>query len=261
MKTEEEPIRQALRALGWITTILWISVMAFGFTVAYSVTNLRADIGHPQILLSNGLITITLPFFINNTGFYDISELSVTTSMKDYNGSLLSTSTTLVPVIPPDSAVEKIHNVSISLDYLTQNLSYMLLNDGDLIVDARIAMTLAHAIPLWISTDMTIRWGAPLYNFSIGEISFNLITQKTIVPLSFENHSPFSINGTMRLEIYNGNNEWLGSGTTQVIVPPNSVYKDKIEVSVDVSKLTEKGNILLYFESPAFCLGPITLGW
>jgi len=262
VRTEEEPMKQALRALGWATKIIWISVVVFALTVAYSAMNIRASPGKPQPpLFSNGLITISLPFFINNTGFYDMSELNMTTSIKDYDGTLISTSTTLIPLIPPNSVVEKTHNVSVNLDYITQNLTYLIFNDSDLTIDALIAMTFAHAIPFQISTNTTMRWGAPLYNFSMGEPFFDLTTQEMTVPLSFENHSPFSINGTMRLEIYNGNNEWLGSGTTQVIVPPNSAYKDEIEVSVDVSKLTEKGNALLYFESPAFRLGPITLEW
>lgn len=262
MKTEEKLMKQALRALGWATKILWISMIAFMLTVAYSAMNIRAGLEEPEPpLFSNGLMTMALPFFINNTGFYDISELNITTNINDYNGTLVSTSTTLVPLIPPESVVEKTHNVSINLDYLTQNLAYLIFNDSDLTIDVFIAMTFAHAIPLQISTNTTMSWGAPLHNFSIGEISFDSINQEMIIPLSFENHSPFAINGTMRLEFYNSGNEYLGSGTTEVSAPSNSAYEDRIEVSVDVTKLTENGQAHFYFESSIFSLGPITMDW
>ena len=254
-------MKQALWALGWAIKILWISVIAFGVTVAYSAMSLRAGLGQPRTLSSNGLVTIALPFFINNTGFYEMSDLNITTNIKDYNGTLVSTSTTVVPRIPPNSAIEKTHNVSINMDYLTQNLTHLIFNDSNLTIDAFIAMTFAHAIPLQISTSTTTWWGAPLHNFSIGEISFDLVTQKMTIPLSFENHSPLYINGTMRLEIYNSHKEYLGSGTTGVSVLSNSAYEGKIKVSVDLSRLTEKGQAHLYFESSTFSLGPITMDW
>ncbi|MDH5449307.1 MAG: hypothetical protein OEX77_00200 [Candidatus Bathyarchaeota archaeon] len=255
-------MRQVVRALGWATRILWVAIIIFGLTVAYSATNLQAGVGQPQPpLVSNGLMTLALPFYINNTGFYSISGLNITTEIRDHNGTSVSTSTTLVPLIPADSFVERTHNISVSLPYMAQNLTYLVFEDSNLTINVLIAMMFAHAVSLQMSANTTLWWGAPLSNFAIGEISADLIAQEMIVPLNFENHSPVYIDGTLRLEIYNGNNQHLGSGMMDVSVPPGHMYDDRLEVSVDVSKLTEKGEVHFYFETSTFSLGPIIMSW
>lgn len=257
-------MRQAIRALGWATNILWVMIIVFLVTSLYSARNVFPNIsfGQPQFLSSNGVVIMSFPFFINNTGYYDISELNITTHVMDYKGAAISTSTTLVPSIPRGSSVEETHNVSINVNNITQRgLSYLLFNDSFFNVSMFIALKFAYLVPIQVSTKGTMPWGAPLYNFSIGEISYNLYNLthcKVVIPLSFENHSFLSLNGTIRFEVYNGENERLGSGTASVNVPSYTGYKDLVEVIVrgDPREITE---VRVYLDTSLFSFGPVVM--
>lgn len=256
-------MRYAVRALGWATKIVWILMIAFAATSVYSALNLKMGFGQPQVFLSSGFMVISVPLFVNNTGLYDLSELNMTVTVVDHNESFASTSTTFVPLIPRGSSIETAHNVSISIDNTTSKLLDYLFNDTVFNLDLSVKLNFARAIPFQVSTNMTIPWGAPLYNFSIGQFSYNYINrthQELITPISFENHSPyFSLDGFMRVETYNDNDELLGFSVSDLNVPSHSRYNGQMEMIVDVSKVTRSGEVHFYFETSAFSIGPLVM--
>ncbi|MBE0512347.1 hypothetical protein IBX38_04780 [Candidatus Bathyarchaeota archaeon] len=258
-------MRYAVRALGWATKILWILIIVFSVASVYSAMNVRMGFGQPQAFLSSGFMVISVPLFVNNTGLYDLSELNMTVAVMDYNESLLSTSTTFVPSIPRGSSIETAHNVSVNLDDITSKLLNYLFNDTVFNLDMSLKINFAHSIPFEVSTNMTMPWGAPLYNFSIGQISYNFLNlthQEAIIPISFENHSPyFSVDGFMQVEIYNDNDELLGFSVSDLNVPSHSSYDSQVEIVVDVSKITGSGEVRFYFETSAFSFGPVVMSY
>jgi hypothetical protein len=251
-------MKQAIRALAIATLILWILLIAFAITAVYSIMNLGIDFGETQFFSSDDNVVLSLPFSINNPGYYDISELNVTTHVTDYNGTLLALSETFVPLIASGSNVETAHNISIDLNDLFMGYTEFLFNDSSFDLETFISLNFAHAIPVQISMNMTIPWGAPFSNLSIGEISvlpYNSTHSEVVIPLSFENHSFFDIVGTMRLEVYNDVDELVTSGQTSLDVPSNDRYVGQVEMYLSIgdrSKLTESGNLHLVFESPMF---------
>jgi len=258
-------MRYAVRALGWATKIVWILMVFFAATSVYSALNVKMGFGQPQVFLSSGFIIISVPLFVNNTGLYDLSELNMTVAVTDYNESFASTSTTFMPSIPRGSSIETAHNVSMSLDDTTSKLLDYLFNDTVFNLDLSLKLNFAGAIPFQVSTNMTMPWGAPLYNFSIGQFSYNYLNlthQELIIPISFENHSPyFSVDGFMRVEIYNDNGELLGSSVSDLNVPSHSGYDGQVETIVDVSKVTGSGEVHFYFETSAFSIGPVVMSY
>jgi len=256
-------MRYAVRALGWATKILWIFIIVFAGTSVYSAMNVRMGFGEPQVFLSSGFVILSIPLFVNNSGFYDLSELNLTVDAVDYNGSLVSTSTTFVPLIPRGGSVETEHNVSMSLDDITSEALNYLFNDTIFNVDLSMKVNFARVVPFQVSMNKTIPWGAPLYNFSIGQVSYdyyNLTHQRVVVPLSFENHSPyFGIDGTMQVEIHNSMDELVGSRTLSLNVPSHSRYEGQVELIVDGSKFTESGEVHFSFETSLFILGPVVI--
>jgi len=262
-KREERRMRYAVRALGWATKILWILIIVFSVTSVYSAISIRMNFGEPQVSFSNGFLVISFPFSINNTGFYDLSELNITMNVMDYNGSLVATSSTFVPLIPRDSHVKTTHNASMNLDDIISKAQIYLFNDTIFNLNMSMKLIFAHAIPFQGSMNTTIPWGAPLYNFSIEEISYvyhNLTHQGVIISLSFENHSPyFSVDGTMRVEIFNSRGESVGSETLSMGVPPRSKYDGQVELVADASKLTPSGEVHFFFETSAFSFGPVVM--
>lgn len=253
-------MRQAIRALGWATKIFWIVIAVFMITCLYSAMGLMMGgirFGEPKVSSSNGTATVSLPFSFNNTGFYDLSELNVTTCITDYNGTLISTSTTFVPLIPHGSNVKEAHNISISLDEIvSKNLTYLFFNNGNFSVEIFAGLKFAYIFPFQISINATMPWGAPLNNFSIGETSFDYEDQKVTIPLSFKNDSPFDVSGNLSFDIYNDMDELIGSGAVlgDINVESGQPSEYLLQASVDVLKLTKKGRILLFFETSIFSI-------
>ena len=256
-------MRYAVRALGWATKILWIFIIVFATTSVYSAMNVKMGFGEPQLFLSSEFVVISVPFYINNNGLYNLSELYVTVDVMDYNGSLVSTSATFVPSIPRGSSVETAHNVSMSLNDTISKAQIYLFNDTFFNVGMSMKLNFARVVPFEASMNKTIPWGAPFYNFSIGQITYdyyNVTHQRVIIPLSFENHSPyFGVDGMMRVEMCNASGEVIAFGALSLDAPSNSKYEDQVELIVDVLKLTPSGEIRFYFETPPFSFGPVVM--
>lgn len=254
-------MRQVVRALGWATSILWIFIILFSVTALYSVMNLDIGFEEAQIFPSSEGVVFSLPFHIDNNGYYDISELNITTSVTDCNGTLITLSKTFVPLVSRGSSVETAHNVSISLkDIMSIEFIPLLFSDSFFDLGTFITLNFAHAIPLQMSTNVTIPWGAPFYGFSIVKIStipYNSTHFEVVISLSFENHAFFDITGTMQLEIYNNMDERVISGKTSLDVPSRRRYDGQVIMYldlVDISRLTESGNVRVNFMTPMFIL-------
>jgi len=254
-------MRQAIRALGLATSILWIFIILFSVTALYSVTNLGIGLGEPRIFPSGEGVVFSLPFHIDNNGYYDISELNIMTSVTDCNGTLITLSETFVPSIPRGSSVETAHNISIGLkDIASIEFIPLLFSDSFFDLGTFIMLNFAHAISLQMSTNTTIPWGAPFYKFSIVKVStlpYNSTHCEVATYLNFENHALLDITGTMQLEIYNNVNEQVTSGKTSLDVPSRRNYEGQVIMYldlVDISRLTESGNARVNFMTPMFIL-------
>lgn len=252
-------MKHAVRALGWITTILWIFVIFFSGTLVYSAMQIGIDLGEAeQVTANDGAMTMSIPFSISNRGLYDISELNITTRIGAVNETAITRSTSLVPLIPKTSTVNKTHDISVSIDdILDKNLTYMLFNDSSLSVDMSIGLTYAYAMSLRISSNQSMLWGAPLSNLTVGEPSV-VSTNQVDVSLNFENHAFFSLNGTVSLEIVDNSNKPMGSGTNDMFAPPGGGYSDEISVIV-TGDPGDAAKARLYFNTSVLSFGPVVM--
>ena len=252
-------MRQAIRALGWASKIFWIVITVFMITCLYSAIGLMTGGGvhfdRAEASFSNETAMVSLPFSFNNTGLYDISDMNITTRIADYNGTLISTSTTFVPLIPHGSNVEEVHNISISLgEIVSKNTTYLLFDSGNFSIEIFAGLVFARMFPFQISTNASMPWGAPFSNFSLGEVFFDYANQKVIIPLSFKNDSPyFDVSGNIHFDIYNYENDLVDSGMTDLpLVESGGSYEEQLELPVDPSTLGERGRIHFLFETSIF---------
>lgn len=257
-------MKQAIRALGWGANIFWIMLLFFAATIVYSASQLGFGFPEePSTSTQNENLTLSLPFQVSNGGFYDVSNLNVTTQVNDENGSFISNSFTLVQLIPRGSNVSVTHNISISLDKMTtENLSYLLFNDSVFNVDVALKMNFANAIPCAVSTNFSLPWGAPISDLTIGNIliasPINTTHISVNVPLGFENHSVFGLNGTITLQLISGTNQLAGEGTVNFNTPSQSRYEDAVELATSGNPENIK-EVRLFFETPLFRYGPVVI--
>ena len=256
-------MRQSVRALSWTITIAMILVALFLGTAVYSIfqTLMTQGFGFGgfQPYPSEDGVVISFSLYINNTGYYDISDINLTTCIRDFRGAEISSNSTTVDIVKVGGKTPLKHNMSVSFGIL-ENLSYLLFEDGNFTMDTYVGMRYAYAFYFQLQIpNMSMPWGAPFYNLTIGEPPtpsyFNTTHYLLAIPLSLENHAFFSVTGMVRLEIRNSTRDYVGSGTTVVDISPESPYNGLIEVFIpidNIPNLTDTGYVYIYFENPVF---------
>jgi hypothetical protein len=249
----------AIRMLSIAAIVLWIVVLFFSVTAVYSVMNLGIDVGEVQMLPSSNGIAFSLPFGIINNGYYELADLNLTTRVADQNGTVFDVTETLVSSIPRGSNVNATHTISVDLDdILSMDHVSLLLNDSFFNVEIFAGLNFARAVPVQLSTNATIPWGAPFGHFSIGTISVsphNGTHVEARIPVSFENHAVIELTGTLTVEVYSDSNERITSGTASINIPSQQSYADRLlgyAKQQDASKLTGNVKMHVIFETPAF---------
>jgi hypothetical protein len=241
------------------TVILWVVILFFSVTAVYSVMNVGVNIGEAQMLPTSNGIKFSLPFSISNEGYYEIADLNLTTRVTDPDGAVLDLTETLVESIPQGETVNASHTIAINLDdILSMDHLTLMLNDSNFTVEIFAGLSFARAVPVQISTNVSLPWGAPFADFAVGEPSvsqYNSSYAEVTIPVSFENHASIDITGTLKLEFYSNSNERIASGTTRINVAANQNFRYNILVSAtpqDASKLTDSGKVHIFFETPLF---------
>jgi hypothetical protein len=249
----------AIRMLSIATIILWIVIILFSVTAVYSVMNLGINLGEVQMLPSSNGVTFSLPFSITNNGYYELADLNLTTRVTDPNGTVLDLTETFVPSIPQGTNINESHTIPIDLDtIMSMDHATLLLNDSSFNVEVFAGLNFARTVPVQLSTNVTIPWGAPLAQFSVGTISvspYNSTHSEASIPVSFENQAILDITGTLKLVFHSNSDEQIASAITAISVPSQQSYSDRIFVypkQQDSSKLTGSGNVHVFFETPMF---------
>jgi hypothetical protein len=217
--------------------------------------------GEPQISITlDGELLFSIPITIVNNGYYDLSHFNLTTRILDENDLLIANGSTFVPRIRKGVETIITHNVTMDInDLLEKNQNY-LFNDAELKICETVAIRLADVIPVQASTNITLPWGAPLYNFTIKEIVYtpiNLTHVGFIIPFSFENHAFFDLIGNIQIHLYNDKDKLLGKGETSIEAPQNSFYEGHMELQL--TEISEKGYFEIYFQTQFFNYGPLVI--
>ena len=243
------------------TVILWLLILFFSVTSVYSVLNVGVNIGEAQMLPSGNGVTVSLPFSIDNNGYYEIADLNLTTRVTDPDGTVLDRTETFVELIPQGTTVNASHTITVDLDdIMSMDHLPLLLNDSDFNVEIFAGLNFARAVPVQLSTNVTLPWGAPFAHFSVGTLSVSQHNSSHVeasIPVSFENHAIVDIAGTLKMEVYSSSNQHIASGVTAVNAPAQQHYVDRILIYArqqDASKLTGSGKVHIFFETPLFTL-------
>jgi hypothetical protein len=255
-------MRIPIRMISIATTFFWIFLIVFLVSAVYSVKDVRFDFGEPQIgLTSDNRILFSLPITIDNKGYYNIGCFNLTTEILDREGFRITRASTFIPVIEKDRQVMATHNVTIDINDLQNSQDY-LFNDTELEVCETVSIKLAEVIPVQASTNLSMPWGAPLYNFTLGKIEYAGLngTHMTVtVPISFENHASFDLTGSIQMSMYNSISSLVSEGQTKIETPQNTQYYGHIELNVPAIGITENGYFKVYFLTPFFEFGPLVI--
>ncbi|MCW4053814.1 MAG: hypothetical protein NWE84_02685 [Candidatus Bathyarchaeota archaeon] len=258
-----------IRMLGIATSIFWIMLISVVALAAYSVKDLDFDFGEPQLTVApDGELTLSLPLYINNRGYYSLKEFHLSTVFSDTEGAEISRDNTFAPVIAHGENTTILHNITLSMVSLLEKGEQYMFNDNSLNISVTAGLNFAELFPAQISTNFAFPWGAPFYNFALGEPSYEQVdlTQVTIaVPMSFENHALFDIAGNIKIEIYDRADSLVGESQTPVYVSQNSAYEGEVEFNVPMSSSsfsrTQNGYFNVYFDVILLEYGPLVIAY
>ncbi len=256
-------MRVAIRALGIASAVFWVFLIIFGVFAVLSLPNFQMSFGEMQTGISSGNeVELLLPISVANKGFLSVDDFNVSTRIVDEQGSTLAAGQTFISEIGAGETVNATHQVSLGLNDFLAGHAHMLLNDSELRVEEIVGMKVAQIVPVKASSNVSIPWGAPLYNFAVGapELSLSgLNYSRMVVPVSFENHAFFGFNGTMQVRVYDSSNLLVGVGESPVEVQQNSVYKEKLGIDISTGNAALIGHIEVFLETSVFSYGPVVI--
>lgn len=253
----------SIRMIGFASTIFWILLVAFFASAVYSVKDLHINLGEPRLnLTTDGWAVVSIPLNIENMGYHSLSNFNLTTKIADLNGTKITEGSTFIPLVERGGKIAVFHNLTFNLNMLVEKGAYYLFNDSTLTVYAKIGVKLAEAIPVQASSNFSVPWGAPFYNFQLGQPTIepvNFTHQRINVPISFENHAPIDISGEISLYIYNSEAVFVGLGESTIAASRGTLYTGSILLYVQSSEVTEKGVFEVYFSTQFMSYGPLVI--
>ena len=256
-----------IRMLGIATTIIWIILAAFIASAAYSMKDLSFSVGEPQFTpTSNSNLMLTLPLSIDNRGYYSLKDSNLTTTFSDVQGNEISRASTFTAVIPQNQNTTILHNVTINLNSLAENASQYLFEDTNLTCAVTAGLNFAEILPTQLATNLTFPWGAPFYNFKLGQPHVDTTDASHVavnVPFSFDNHATFDLTGNLRVKLYDNNVDLLGETQTALNAAKYSSSGGNLSFSIPTTSpmlnATVSGFFEVYFSTPMFEYGPLVI--
>jgi hypothetical protein len=227
-------MRVPIQIIGVAASVFWVFLIIFSASAIYSMEGFRVKLGQLQTSTTEDHeLLVSYPVSVVNTGLYEVANFNMSTSITDNEGLTVAVGSTLMPVIGPSQAMNFTQDMMLNVTDLLKTHQSLLYNDTELGVNTTVSMVVAEAIPVIASSNSSVPWGAPLYNFDVGTPQFamyNTTHSCVIVPLSFENHAFFDLAGTLWLRAYCST--LIGQGQTQIEAPQHSSYSGTIEVYV-----------------------------
>jgi len=248
-----------IRMIDFATAACWIFLIVFCATAAYSIKDLRLDFGNSRMATTtDNRILVSFPLNIANNGYYDIRSLNFSTKLLGEDGSTITQGSTLIPTIGIGEKLSILHNLTLDVNDVMQSDQDFLFNDTQLNITESIGMVIGEVIPVEASGNISIPWGAPLYDLKLEKpqyIAVNYTQMQVIVSISFDNHAFFNVTGEVHLRMYNSANQLIGHGQSMVDAAQHSHFDGQIDLNVAVSSITQTGRFELDFQTPLFSFG------
>jgi len=256
-----------IRMISVATSFLWVLLIIFSVSAIYSMKDIRLDVGKPQTTITtDNELLLNFPIGIVNNGYYDLDDFNISTEMRDGHESMMAQGFTFIPVIRRGETFNTTHQMGINLTDMLQNNQRLIFNDTELQVNATVGMKAAELISLQVSSNLTMPWGAPLYNLTFAtpvfttQISPNSANRyRVAVPIAFENHAFFDLAGTVQLIMYDNGDTPVGTGKMVLKAPQQSTYQADIELDVPVAGTTRNGHFEVFFATSFFSYGPLVI--
>jgi len=255
-------VRHSIRALGWTATILAIILFIFLASIFYSILQITIlspgiRMGSLKYEFKDGNVRLSLPILVNNTGYYEIDEFRIATTLKDENGRLIVTNSTLMKNIGRGEFKYGMHTVSLSLADIISKMRAYLFNDTNIKLSILIGFKYASVLEFQVSmVNVSIPWRAPFYGLRLKSLILRESNGTHLffdLDMDVENHFVSDVGGLLRLTIYNERGVRVGEGVGLLYLPSGERLEEPIMVVAsltDPEAFTGKGYAEITFQLP-----------
>ena len=255
-------MRQSTRALGWTITILAIVLFIFLASIFYSILQITIlapgiRIGDLKYEFRDGNVRLSLPMLVNNTGYYEIDEFRIATTLRDENGRLIVTNSTLMKNIGRGELKYGTHMVFLSLADIVSKMRAYLFNDTNIKLSILIGFKYASVLEFQVSmVNVSIPWRAPFYGLRLKSLILRGSNGTHLffnLDMDIENHFVSDIGGLLRLTIYNEKAVRVGEGVGLLYLPSGKRLEEPIMVVaslINPEAFTGKGYAEISFQLP-----------
>jgi hypothetical protein len=252
-----------IRVIGIATVFLWLFLIVFSVSAAYSIKDFQFNFGNPQLTYSGGnQLQIAVPLSVSNGGKFEMSKFNLTSILNDNTNRTITRGSTFVDAISPGGTVNTAHAVVINITSLLQSDQSLLFNDSQMTLNEHFRMTLADLLPVGAAANIPIPWGAPLHDLEIGlpqHNSFNGTYINVAVPISFDNHAQFCLQGTFQTAIYTNTGTLVTQSQTSFNVTQNSSYQGYANMYLPISPFSQSCHFEISILTPFINYGPIVM--
>lgn len=255
-------MRVPIRIIGIVTSIFWIFLIIFAFSAVYSIKDMQFSLGEPGATpTQDNNILLTFPVSVTNTGYYDLTSFNVSMRISDTNGSEVTSGSTFIPVVAPGQTINTTHSMELNVTGLLEANQDLLFNDSNWNVNEIVSMSAAEVVPIRASSNLSMPWGAPLYDLLFGPLEtdrYNSSHLRVAIPMSFENHAFFNLTGTVKTRIYSNDNSFVGKCQINLEALEHSPFKGKLEFILP-SRTISNIRLEALFETQFFTYGPMVI--
>ena len=205
----------------------------------------------------DGNVRLSLPILVNNTGYYEIDEFRIATTLKDENGRLIVTNSTLMKNIGRGEFKYETHIVSLSLADIISKMRAYLFNDTNIKLSILIGFKYASVLEFQVSmVNVSIPWRAPFYGLRLKSLILRESNGTHLffdLDMDVENHFVSDIGGLLCLTIYNEKAVRVGEGVGLLYLPSGKRLEEPIMVVASLTNpeaFTGKGYAEISFQLP-----------
>lgn len=252
-------IYRAARALRWAGAVVFVLLLIFAGTVAYSAVEVARSSpqshGLSAAFTENSTIEVQGSFTLSNPGLYPIQGFDLTARVLNDSGVLLGdASSPPVTVGPSSSAVIPI---ALFIPVTSNGPAVSLLTvDQYLEVRAWANTTYAYLFPISVSLTENRSWGAPFQGLTVtlGAPSGGGGMVTLPVTIAFTNQADFTEAGTLTSVVESASATVCGSVVFPLDVPPGTVYDQTEDATLSSGCNPAGGEVVTTFAGNGFTL-------
>jgi len=256
-----------IRMITVATSFTWILLIIFSVSAIYSMKDIRMDVGKPKTNITpDNYLMLDFPIGIVNGAYYNLNDFNISTEIHDAKEGALTRGFTFIPSIGKGETLNATHEMRINLTDMLQTRQDLLVEDSEFRISTNVSMKAAELISLKVSSNLTLPWGAPLYNLTFAAPKFtihtapNSTTYYTVaIPTTFENHAFFDIAGTVHLSMYDNRNVLKNTAEIIFKAQQQSSFKENLQFDVPLAGIISSGYFKVALSTPFLDYGPLVI--